>query len=105
VSWGYLLNAGPDVKTFTGTLRIRDKETLVESNSVSVQIDCAVIVGADLSGVESPSAVGTVGFIPHGEAAILTVESPAQVGSVTTNISVAISGVEATPAVGTVTAT
>lgn len=41
-NWGYLLNAGVDVKTFTGTLRVRHKETLVESNSVSVQMDCEV---------------------------------------------------------------
>jgi len=41
-SWGWLLNAGVDVKTFTGTLRVRHKETLVESNSVSVQMDCEV---------------------------------------------------------------
>ena len=41
-NWGWLLNAGVDVKTFTGTLRVRHKETLVESNSVSVQMDCEV---------------------------------------------------------------
>jgi len=41
-SWGWLLNAGVDVKTFTGTLRVRHKETLVESNSVSVQMDAEV---------------------------------------------------------------
>jgi hypothetical protein len=105
VSWGYLLDSGPDSKSFTGTLRIRDKDTLVESNTVSVQIDCAVIKGADLSGVESVTAVGTVGFIPHGEAAILGVESPVQISSIGVNVVIALTGVEATPAVGTVTAT
>lgn len=40
--WRYLLNAGVDVKTFTGTLRVRHKDTLVESNSVSVNIDAEV---------------------------------------------------------------
>jgi hypothetical protein len=82
VSWGYLLDAGVDAKSFTGTIRIRDKETLVESNSVSVLIECAVVVGVDISGVEATPAVGTVGFVPHGEAAVSGVESQTRVGQV-----------------------
>ena len=108
ISWGYLLNAGPDSKSFTGTLRIREKETLVESNTVSVQIDCEVLLGADLSGVEATPAVGTVGFIPHGEAALGGVEAVTAVGAVGAigvDVNVNLTGVEATPAVGTVTAT
>ncbi len=106
VDWSYLLDSGFDSKSFTGTLRIREKETLIESNTVSVLIEAAVIKGADLSGVESPTAVGTVGFIPHGEAAISGVEAAPAVGSVGVEISnVEVSGVEATPEVGTVTGT
>ncbi len=82
VSWGYLLNAGVDAKSFTGTLRIREKETLVESNTVSVLIECAVVIGVDLSGVEATPAVGTVGFVPHGEAAVSGVESETEVGQI-----------------------
>lgn len=82
VSWGYLLNSGIDAKSFTGTIRIREKETLVESNSVSVLIECAVVEGVDLSGVEATPAVGTVGFVPHGEAAVSGVESQTRVGQV-----------------------
>ena len=106
--WRYLLNAGPDVKTFTGTLRIREKETLIESNSVSVQIDCEVLLGADLTSVVATPAVGTVGFIPHGEAALGGVESVTAVGGIGTigvDVNVELTGVEATPAVGTVTPT
>lgn len=44
VLWGYLLTSPPETKSFTGTLRIREKETLIESNSVSVSIDCEVTV-------------------------------------------------------------
>lgn len=80
VSWGYLLNAGVDAKSFTGTIRIREKETLVESNSVSVLIECAVVEGVDLSGVEAATAVGSVGVVPHGEANLTGVESQAEVG-------------------------
>ncbi|NOR35866.1 MAG: hypothetical protein GQ577_03880 [Woeseiaceae bacterium] len=82
VSWGYLLNSGVDSKSFTGTIRIREKETLVESNSVPVLIECAVVVGVDLSGVEATPAVGTVGFEPHGEAAVSGVESQTRVGQI-----------------------
>jgi len=80
VSWGYLLNSGIDAKSFTGSIRIREKDTLVESNAVSVLIECAVVEGVDLSGVEAVTAVGSVGVVPHGEANLTGVESPAQVG-------------------------
>lgn len=40
--WRYLLNAGPESRSMTGTLRVRHKDTLVESNSVTVAIDCEV---------------------------------------------------------------
>lgn len=103
--WGYTLDSGFDSKSFTGTLRIREKETLVESNTVSVQIDCAVIKGANISGVEATPAVGTVGFVPHGEAALNPVVATTAVGSVTNSPTVNLSGVEATPAVGSVTPT
>jgi hypothetical protein len=104
-TWRYLLDSGVDAKTFSGTLRIRDKETLVESNSVSVSITATVVIGADLSGVAATSAVGTVGFVPHGEAAISGVEATTAISPVGVNIVVDLTGVEATPAVGTVTAT
>lgn len=40
--WRYLLNAGPETRSMTGTLRVRHKETLVESNSVTVSITATV---------------------------------------------------------------
>lgn len=40
--WGYFLNSGVETKTFSGTLRIRHKETLVESSSVTVSITATV---------------------------------------------------------------
>lgn len=82
VSWGYLLDSGVDSKSFTGTLRIREKDTLIESNSVSVLIECKVVEGIDLSGVEATTAVGSVGVEPHGEANLTGVESEAQVGRI-----------------------
>jgi len=42
--WGYFFNAPPESRSMTGTLRVRHKETLIESNSVSVAIDCEVTV-------------------------------------------------------------
>jgi hypothetical protein len=82
-TWGYFLSSGVETLTFSGTLRIRDKETLVESNAVSVSITASLVLGADLSGVEAVTAVGTVGFVPHGEAAVSGVESQTEVGSLT----------------------
>ncbi len=43
-TWGYFFNAPPESRSMTGTLRVRHKETLIESNSVSVAIDCEVTV-------------------------------------------------------------
>lgn len=81
-SWGYLLNSGVDSKSFTGTIRFREKETLVESNSVPVLIECAVVEGVDLSGVEAATAVGSVGVVPHGEGNLTGVESQTKVGQI-----------------------
>lgn len=82
-NWGYFLSSGIEELTFSGTLRIREKETLVESNAVSVSITASLVEGAVLTGVEAVTAVGSVGFVPHGEAALGGVEATPEVGSVT----------------------